>query len=111
MSFIRFGENGSGVYVYQGSVKGWGEVLICCTEVGGVTETAAEMIDHLRWHQRRGDVVPEYIFPGLADWHRDIPGAQLVELEDRIHEAGRAGAGEPVRSTQRHAPPRIQEEA
>lgn len=84
MSFIRIGENGSTVYVYAGAVTGWGAVLICCEAY----ETAAEMIEHLRDHQRRRDVVPEHIFAGLAEWHRDITGPELVALEDRVHAAG-----------------------
>lgn len=90
MSFIRFGEDGSTVYVYHGTVTGWGEVLICCStsQDAGAYETAAEMIEHLRAHQRRGDVVPEHIFPGLAEWHREITGPELVALEDRVHAAG-----------------------
>lgn len=91
MSFIRIGENGSTVYVYAGSVKGWGEVLICCStsQDAGAYETAAEMIEHLRGHQRQGDIVPEHIFPGLAEWRRDMSGPELVALEDRVHAAGR----------------------
>lgn len=93
MSFIRFGEHGSSVYVYQGHVTGWGEVLVCCGCFGdgGAYETAAEMIAHLREHQRRGDVVPGHIFEGLAEWRHDITAEELVALEDRVH----AAAGEP----------------
>lgn len=89
MSFIRFGEHGSTVYVYAGAVTGWGEVLICCGCFGdaGAYETAAEMIAHLRAHQAHGDVVPEHIFPGLAEWRHDITGPELIALEDRVHAA------------------------
>jgi hypothetical protein len=68
MSFVRWGEQNSDVYVYGGA-----DFLRCC--VCGVqddgldfkTLSYQEMIDHLKEHRRVGHVVPESAFKNLLD--------------------------------------------
>ena len=72
MSIIRFGEEGSDVYVYQTGAlhENRYECCACKMEVGGAwvfrTRTAAEMATHLRDHQAAGWHVPMSAFAGLA---------------------------------------------
>jgi hypothetical protein len=56
MSFIRWGEQDSSVYIYE-NVDGR---LICCACDGpnAITTDKAEMMAHLTWHRDRGDTVP-----------------------------------------------------
>ena len=68
MSLVRFGSNGSDVYVYE-SDRG----LECCgcwldAEASPYFETADEMIDHLRQHLVAGHHVPSFVFDSLVDY-------------------------------------------
>lgn len=68
MSYARWGEDGSHVYVF-----GTGEALVCmsCTLAlpAGSFSTAypAEMIAHLEKHRAAGHVVPERAFERLRN--------------------------------------------
>lgn len=68
MSIVRFGSDGSDVYVYES-----GRGLECCgcwldTESSPYFETADEMIDHLTLHVAAGHHVPPYVFDELVDY-------------------------------------------
>ena len=66
MSYARWGEGGSSVYVF-----GSGRCIICmdCTLDDGrnPAETPADMLAHLQAHRDRGDVVPERAFERLRE--------------------------------------------
>ena len=72
MSYIRFGEDGSDVYVF-GSARG----IECfgCTLVSGFAAGSTQaMVDHLQAHRAAGDTVPDYVIPDLrADDARNFP--------------------------------------
>lgn len=60
MSYVRFGEDSSDVYVYA-SV----DCLNCCgcRMFGSYNTTSrTSMIKHLKDHQKLGDIVPESVF-------------------------------------------------
>lgn len=74
MSYVRFGEDGSDVYVFRTMVDGV-EMFECCdcSFVGDEavcpsirTESAATMVDHLRSHMDGGEVVPPWVLEDLA---------------------------------------------
>lgn len=76
MSYIRFGEADSSVYVYltiDGGIECCGCSLSDCYEAG----TAEEMADHLREHLAAGDVVPEGVI------ERILANPELDPLKDR----------------------------
>ena len=58
MSYVRFGENGSQVFVYL-HVQGGIECCDCPLGECYWAHTAAEMADHLREHLAAGHVVPD----------------------------------------------------
>jgi hypothetical protein len=64
MSIVRFGEEGSDVYVFYSS-----EGIECCgcKQVGRSVsyEDERRMIDHLLVHRERGDYVPPFVFDDL----------------------------------------------
>lgn len=86
MSYVRWGEDGSDVYVYPTDVNGV-EKYCCCgckvtpcepyldwfgIEVSvGIqsvyTDSAQDMIDHLEWHVEQGDTVPQRPFDQLKE--------------------------------------------
>jgi len=63
MSYARFGEDGSDVYVIW-SVEGR---LICYCDAQFVTEKFSEMITHLEEHVSKGDTVPQRAFDCLKE--------------------------------------------
>ena len=65
MSYVRWGEEGSDVYVYE-HVEG---LLICGCDffVGSFgTRTVYEMVWHLERHRQAGHVVPARVFSALT---------------------------------------------
>jgi hypothetical protein len=62
MSYVRFGENDSSVYVYE-HVDGWIECCGCSlsNECGKFYKSGA-CVAHLRRHIEAGDHVPDYVF-------------------------------------------------
>jgi hypothetical protein len=64
VSYVRFGSDGSDVYVYL-SDRG----LECCgcslSERSVVTRDTGEMVAHLAAHAAAGHTVPEYAVPEL----------------------------------------------
>lgn len=84
MSFIRFGEQGSSVYVYPGSYSSGREYFDCCgcslIEESRL-DTKAEMHQHLLAHLAAGHVVPEKAFDELEAWDADV-AALLGEWAD-----------------------------
>jgi hypothetical protein len=83
MSFVRWGQDQSDVYVYAGELVGTGPVLVCCG-CAVFAPTAADMLAHLQRHTDAGDTVPAYLAPVLADWRPDITDAELLALEDKV---------------------------
>jgi hypothetical protein len=103
MSYVRFGEDGSDVYVFTSATG-----LECCAcalqlrewvenaahplgrylkEVGPHVEQAFrsnhEMIAHLELHIAAGDSVPDYVFTRLRD-PADAAENERIWAEDRI---------------------------
>lgn len=73
MSYVRFGSDGSDVYVYL-SDRG----LECCgcrlVERGFTAASTEEMVTHLAEHTAAGDGVPDYVVPDLrADDAENFP--------------------------------------
>ncbi len=73
MALVRFGTDGSDVYVYETAsprIKDGKKRFVCCGCADSLT--AQEMIEHLRWHQQdttshaAGDCVPDYVFDKLG---------------------------------------------
>ncbi len=66
MSFIRFGEQRSDVYVYEAS-----DGLVCCgchfvkDGFRAASRNPEEMLRHLELHRLAGDTVPEKAFSEL----------------------------------------------
>lgn len=72
MSYVRWGQDGSDVYVYgaSGSADPADEYLVCMhlgDEDSFTCKTPVEMIAHLREHQARGDTVPESAIERLQE--------------------------------------------
>lgn len=74
MSYVRFGEDGSDVYVFRTQVGGV-EMFECCgcSFVGDESlswsfrvVSAAAMVDHLLSHRDGGEVVPQAALDDLA---------------------------------------------
>jgi hypothetical protein len=74
VSYVRFGEDGSDVYVFR-TMVGDVEMFECCwcSFVGEEalswafrTVTAATMVDHLRSHVDGGETVPGWVLEDLA---------------------------------------------
>lgn len=60
MSFVRFGEDGSDVYIYDDIHFG----LYCCgcdLEEAVCGEDYGAMLQHISLHRENGDFVPEYV--------------------------------------------------
>jgi len=73
MSFTRR-EDGSNVYVYLSDDGYWCDG--CSLDKKGnslLLETADEMIIHLREHQKRGELVPDYAFEQLEKEKLETP--------------------------------------
>lgn len=67
MAYIRFGTEGSEVYVFP-HVGGWYECCGCGMNPGSFRcDTVAEMIGHLEEHRAAGYVVPEGAFQRLRE--------------------------------------------
>ena len=71
MAYVRWGHD-SHVYVFDNAAYGGTSCCGCSMKDDYEGEdplygTHAEMIQHLRQHQARGDRVPEYAFEGLAE--------------------------------------------
>ena len=68
MSFVRFGEDNSDVYVYESAMG-----LECCgCKLNKTLEFKyfslySEMIEHLQLHQDQGHQVPEFVFVELRE--------------------------------------------
>lgn len=76
MSYARWGEDGSDVYVYgaSSSLYGADDYLICMHldgEGSFTCKTPGEMIAHLREHEARGDTVPARAFERLEKEGKD----------------------------------------
>lgn len=59
MSYVRWGSDGSDVYVYLDASGGW---TCACGIVGMNLITRSLMINHLRDHVKQGDKVPLRVF-------------------------------------------------
>ena len=56
MSIIRWGQNGSDVYVYEDMD---GRLVCCnCDGLDAITTDTDKFLAHLKWHRDRGDCVP-----------------------------------------------------
>ncbi len=68
MSYARWGEEGSAVYVFG---TGHGIVCMHCKlapfEEDYAVKSPAEMLAHLERHRQKGDVVPERAFERLRE--------------------------------------------
>jgi len=65
MSYIRYGEHGSQVYVYD---QGDGEMAEpCCSGCGFVAYCYGQIARHLAEHQARGEHVPDELMVALAN--------------------------------------------
>ena len=76
MSYARYGQDGSDVYVWEHVCGG----LVCCEDLSGLLEPeryplprsydVADVLAHLQnHHAANGDVVPDYVVPDIrADW-------------------------------------------
>lgn len=63
MSLIRWGEDGSNVYmigVFEGD--GGPELIQCCA---CATLSESEVIGHLKWHETQGHCVPQLLYDRL----------------------------------------------
>lgn len=65
MSYIRFGEDGSNVYMY-GSKDDW---ICCCfcalAEKSQYLKTHQDAMMHLDEHRKHGHIVPEHVYERL----------------------------------------------
>jgi hypothetical protein len=68
MSYCRWGENGSDVYVF-GAGSDTDEYFVCMHMDDGFfgCKTEAEMIAHLLWHREQGQTVPESAIERLKE--------------------------------------------
>lgn len=72
MSYARFGEEGSDVYVFLTDVRGE-EKYQCCAcfllqdSSSVYTDSAQDMIDHLEYHVEQGHTVPARAFEELQE--------------------------------------------
>lgn len=67
MSYVRWGSEGSSVYVFL-NVGGWLDCCGCRMREGHVQcFTTEDMLAHLREHRDRGDCVPQFCFDGLTE--------------------------------------------
>lgn len=68
VSYARFGQDGSDVYVYM-SVRGHLECCGCIRATSGDVcpraDSTEEMVTHLQQHIEHGDTVPDYVIPDL----------------------------------------------
>lgn len=83
MSYCRWGEDGSSVYVIgaytnleKSSVYLW---CVECEREGAVCKTAAEMLQHLQAHRERGDTVPERAFERLREEVEAVTFARCLD--------------------------------
>lgn len=63
MSFVRFGEDGSDVYVYE--CKTGLECCACQLRKDWIHPTYSAMLDHLGEHRKAGHRVPQDVFDEL----------------------------------------------
>ena len=86
MSYARFGEDGSNVYIYSDS-----ENLICCgCELGNGdfhTHSWPAMIAHLQLHIEHGEHVPKHVFDRLNREIKDANGEQPRPRNIRLENA------------------------
>jgi len=66
MSYVRWGSDGSHVYVYANCSGGF--TCACSKETSNIA-TRTEMINHLREHVKQGDKVPLRVFKAFL-WER-----------------------------------------
>ncbi|MEU3052233.1 hypothetical protein [Streptomyces griseus] len=65
MSYVRWGEQGSDVYVFW-HVEGWIECCGCSLREDGFQAASAdEMEQHLKEHRSVGDCVPDNVMPEI----------------------------------------------
>lgn len=62
MSYVRFGQDESDVYVYPTEI-GTRRAVHCCCCLNAYTTSDA--VAHLQEHLAAGDVVPEYVIPNI----------------------------------------------
>jgi hypothetical protein len=65
MSYCRWGEDGSDVYVIGTHDGEWW--CVQCKHEGAIAHTPTEMIVHLQIHRNRGDTVPNRAFERLQE--------------------------------------------
>ena len=63
MSLVRWGQDGSGVYVYNVDEK----IECCCPSLNPSfrCDTDVEMIEHLQEHKKAGIHIPDWVFDVL----------------------------------------------
>jgi len=66
MSYVRLGENGSDVYVYDSALGGF-ECCACKLDATVAFLTRSGMIAHLQEHIAAGHVVPAYAIERLQE--------------------------------------------
>lgn len=87
MSYVRFGEDGSDVYVY-GHVDGFITCVDCLLGTGGSYSTDTDlgrfdqMIVHVIDHLRFGHTVPDSVITRLIERRNEELGGPPVELAD-----------------------------
>jgi len=59
MSVVRWGEDGSGVYII-GTDAGW-ECVSCWRLPETFLGDLDAMLEHVKWHREQGDIVPSYV--------------------------------------------------
>ncbi|MEE9581201.1 MAG: hypothetical protein V3V74_07795 [Nitrosomonadaceae bacterium] len=87
MSYARSSENGSDVYVFSN-----GEELFCskCDLVDTYdfsTSSWPAMIEHLKEHVEKGDVVPDHTFERLNEEIEEADGGQPRPRNKRLEKA------------------------
>jgi hypothetical protein len=63
MSYVRWGSDGSNVYMIADCSGGWW--CVGCDMEGKRSATRTGMLKHLQAHRDAGDIVPEYVFDRL----------------------------------------------
>jgi len=76
MSYVRFGSDGSDVYVYHNS-QGFLHCWECDLKPNKLKRRSSMML-HLMLHLIRGDCVPGYVFADLANEIQDKKGGNLI---------------------------------
>ncbi len=63
MSLVRWGQDGSSVYVYNDA--GTNKIRCCCTP-SFLCDTDSGMKAHLIGHKKKGDTIPPWVFKILS---------------------------------------------